>query len=89
MIAEEGKSKGPEETIKIYEKWFLKKEYAHGALNKMMKRIKKHLQDQDKDCLKTLLNKCYEKLTTIMEERIHAVLPNKDLKPWPDAPKLK
>jgi hypothetical protein len=43
LIEGEGKSKNAEETRKLYEKFFYKKEYAHASLNKMIKRVKKHL----------------------------------------------
>lgn len=44
LIEQEGKSKNAEETTKIYNKFFQKKEYAHASLTRMMKRVKKHLQ---------------------------------------------
>lgn len=45
LIAEEAKMKNAEEMQRLYQKFFLKKDYAHSSHTRMMKRVKKHLQD--------------------------------------------
>jgi hypothetical protein len=83
MIQEEGKAKSGEEIKRIYEKFFLKKVYAHNSHTRMMQRVHKHLQKEDMGVNTTLKSKCHEKLIAVMEERIKAVLPDKDLDGWP------
>lgn len=43
LMKEEAASKDQESVKKVYQKWFFKSEYAHAGLDKMCKRIKKHL----------------------------------------------
>lgn len=61
---------------KVYQKWFLKKEYAHAGLETMAERVKKHLS---KDTSEALLPICKELLKNKLNTRILSVLPDKQI----------
>lgn len=75
-LIDEEKGKGDEELKKIYQKWFLKPSYAHAGLDKMTKRVQKHLCKETTDSLTTI---CREMLRIRLNNRILSVLPDKKI----------
>ena len=76
LLKEEESCKDQESVKKVYQKWFLKKEYAQSGLETMAKRIKKHLSKETSDALLPL---CKELLKNKLNNRILSVLPDKQI----------
>lgn len=76
LLKEEAACKDTEAVKKTYQKWFYKPSYAHAGLEKMTKRVKKHLSKETSD---KLLPLCQEQLKLKLNNRILSVLPDKQI----------
>ena len=78
--------KSNQEVRILFEKVFPKKEKVHEELKKMMKRVSKHLTAGNTDPAingKLMLN-CRKKLIEKLEIKVHTMIPEMVLTPWPE-----
>ena len=89
LLTQEGKlaaagNARSEEIRALYEKHFKNKDVALTALKKMVKRVDKHLSNEEVQMKAKLRANIREAFISKIEQSIHEVLPNKELGPWPE-----